>query len=104
MLELKSSFAQKLNKSYCYSLSKVRTVVVTIVIILVITGTTMTVAPLLLTQFSSSSSSSPMPLFIQSAEAATSEASNCFIGTPTIIGTENDDVIKVQKEEITSLD
>jgi Ca2+-binding RTX toxin-like protein len=36
------------------------------------------------------------PILIQSAEAATtvSDAGNCFIGTPTIVGTDNDDVIQ----------
>jgi hypothetical protein len=34
-------------------------------------------------------------LLIQSAEATTtSDASNCFIWTPTIVGTDNDDVIQ----------
>jgi Ca2+-binding RTX toxin-like protein len=58
-----------------------------VTILLVIGGGTMTVGLLL-------PPLSPM-LLIQSAEATTtSDASNCFIGSPTIVGTNNDDVIQ----------
>jgi Ca2+-binding RTX toxin-like protein len=53
-------------------------------------GSTMTVGLILLPPLSS-----PMML-IQSVEAATtvSDAGNCFIGTPTIVGTNNNDIIQ----------
>jgi hypothetical protein len=42
---------------------------------------------------------SSIMLLIQSAEATTtSDASNCFIGIPTIVGTDNDDVIQGTEE------
>src|SRR5215213_9495536 len=34
------------------------------------------------------------PMLIQSAEATTTEVLKCFGGTPTIVGTDNDDVIQ----------
>ena len=60
-------------------------------IILVIGGTTVVGGLVLPPPLSSSL---PMSL-IQSAEAPTvTDSGNCFIGTPTIVGTNNDDVIQ----------
>jgi hypothetical protein len=98
-LSLTGSFVQKLNKNYCYSTSKVMRSKVTITIALVIAGTSITVGLIILLTLSSSPPMSLLlsSLFIQSAEATTTTppVQSCYYGfTETIVGTNNDDVIR----------
>jgi hypothetical protein len=86
---LDDSPAGELTQYYYHSLSTITMIprILGVTILLVIGGGTMTMGLLL-------PPLSPM-LLIQSAEATTtSDESNCFIGSPTIVGTNNDDVIQ----------